>query len=325
MVKIKKLYPEWFKKKDLSGRKFGKLTVVKFLYFKEQYEKGKRKSFFLCKCDCGKEKIATGNQLQTNHVKSCGCLVIPKYKINEKYFVKIDTKDKAYFFGLILTDGAIRKQKSTKSLYVSLDKKDEDILKTFKKYLKTDKPLKYYKRPPRKYSYHSYPSSESCTLAISNVKIYDDLIKLGIYPNKTKTVDFPNNKRVPDKYLGDFIRGVFDGDGTAVKKKYKTFSRQVAITSGSKLFLRKFSNFLHGKGINNTVTWYNRKLKSGKNTSYGVINILARFKNQSSAKGSISQQGLNQKKFYDFIYNKCPNDLYIKRKHKSFTYLISPN
>jgi len=31
-------------------------------------------SYWLCKCDCGKEKIIRGNDLKTGRTKSCGCL-----------------------------------------------------------------------------------------------------------------------------------------------------------------------------------------------------------------------------------------------------------
>ena len=61
-MKILKNSTAWFKKHDLSGKRFGKLKVIKFLYFKKLYDKeGKRRAFFLCKCDCGGKKIANGN------------------------------------------------------------------------------------------------------------------------------------------------------------------------------------------------------------------------------------------------------------------------
>lgn len=53
--------------KDLTGQKFGKLTVIEF--------EGKRKNLILwkCKCDCGKETIAYAGNLRTGHTTSCGC------------------------------------------------------------------------------------------------------------------------------------------------------------------------------------------------------------------------------------------------------------
>ena len=54
-------------KNDLSGRMFGKLTVVGFATTKNG------RAFYNCKCDCGKEIIVSGSHLVTGHTKSCGC------------------------------------------------------------------------------------------------------------------------------------------------------------------------------------------------------------------------------------------------------------
>ena len=54
---------------DLSGRTFGRLTVVKYA--------GKSKhglSLWECKCECGNITLVTTCHLTGNHSKSCGCL-----------------------------------------------------------------------------------------------------------------------------------------------------------------------------------------------------------------------------------------------------------
>jgi len=53
---------------DLTNKRFGRLVVIKFLYCKE------RKCFWLCKCDCGNDKITYTWLLTGGHTKSCGCL-----------------------------------------------------------------------------------------------------------------------------------------------------------------------------------------------------------------------------------------------------------
>lgn len=60
------------KVKDILGKRYGKLTVIKFVETKN------RQSYWLCKCDCGNEKILTKNALA--RTRSCGCL---KHKIND--------------------------------------------------------------------------------------------------------------------------------------------------------------------------------------------------------------------------------------------------
>lgn len=54
---------------DLTGQKFGRLTVIK------RVENAKdRHASWLCKCDCGNEKIICGKSLRSGITLSCGCL-----------------------------------------------------------------------------------------------------------------------------------------------------------------------------------------------------------------------------------------------------------
>ena len=75
--------------KDLAGKKFGKLTVVRFA---GSYKRCHAK--WLCKCECGNEKTVTGNNLTTGNTKSCGCLAKSKHRqLREKgIFTKSTTK-----------------------------------------------------------------------------------------------------------------------------------------------------------------------------------------------------------------------------------------
>ena len=56
-------------KVDLTGQRFGKLTVISKV--PQKYNDGFTR--WLCKCDCGKEVIARTNNLRSGHTKSCGC------------------------------------------------------------------------------------------------------------------------------------------------------------------------------------------------------------------------------------------------------------
>ena len=53
-------------KKNLIGKKFRYLTVLKNI--------GKRKSRWLCKCHCGKERVFNTSDLVYGHNTSCGCM-----------------------------------------------------------------------------------------------------------------------------------------------------------------------------------------------------------------------------------------------------------
>lgn len=74
---------------DLTGKRFGRLTVVERAgdYISKS---GRKYVAWRCKCDCGNEKIAVGNRLKTGGVRSCGCLSSEVHsdmfkKIGERY------------------------------------------------------------------------------------------------------------------------------------------------------------------------------------------------------------------------------------------------
>lgn len=55
--------------KDLSGQRFGRLTVVEIVGRKD------RSVVWRCKCDCGNIKDISAKHLSDGATKSCGCLV----------------------------------------------------------------------------------------------------------------------------------------------------------------------------------------------------------------------------------------------------------
>ena len=55
------------KKEDLTGRRFGRLTVI------EESGKLGKKVAWLCKCDCGNYKRVRAHHLKGGQITSCGC------------------------------------------------------------------------------------------------------------------------------------------------------------------------------------------------------------------------------------------------------------
>lgn len=53
---------------DLSGNKYGRLTVIEYSHTEN------RLAMWKCKCDCGNEKIVSSVALRSGHCLSCGCL-----------------------------------------------------------------------------------------------------------------------------------------------------------------------------------------------------------------------------------------------------------
>ena len=60
-----------FEVKDISGEKFNFLTVIKQVP-KPPHLKNNH-TYWLCRCDCGNEKIIDQRALKSGNTKSCGC------------------------------------------------------------------------------------------------------------------------------------------------------------------------------------------------------------------------------------------------------------
>ena len=54
---------------DLTGKRFERLLVVDI-----DYERKTRKTYWICKCDCGNTKSVRSDSLQCGAIASCGCL-----------------------------------------------------------------------------------------------------------------------------------------------------------------------------------------------------------------------------------------------------------
>lgn len=119
------------------------------------------------------------------------------YNFDETYFEKINTAEKAYWLGMLLSDGNLYKTQMT----LKLQRKDRSILEKFKKSLNSEHPI------------HDGISSEGhefSSFFIGSKKLAAQLKKLGVIPNKTFTVEFPSLNK---EFNSHFIRGYFDGDG----------------------------------------------------------------------------------------------------------------
>lgn len=161
-----------------------------------------------------------------------------RYKINEKYFDKIDSIDKAYFLGLLYTDGCNFRSKKEKTVTVNLQEGDRKILETFRKYLETDRPLSYLQFPKKKNYQPQF------RLTINNQYLSNQLNKLGCVPRKASKLKFPfwlEKNLVPH-----FIRGVFAGDGCISfsyleGKYYRRIRGEVLFISSSLNFLKSLA------------------------------------------------------------------------------------
>lgn len=127
------------------------------------------------------------------------------------YFSNIDTKQKAYYLGLIASDGSvndrsIKYKNSQNTLQITLKSNDSYILEKFHKELNTNRTC--YKNSDKNTS----------TFQIASNKICNDLKVYGIVFNKTWNMNIVN---IPNKFISSFLLGYFDGDGSISINKNK--------------------------------------------------------------------------------------------------------
>lgn len=154
----------------------------------------------------------------------------------------------AYVLGYIYADGSLDDSPYMRGKYVKVASVDKDSLERLKKWLESEHRITEAKP--------TFIGGKICyVLRIGSHKIYDDLFKLGLYPNKSLTVRFP---KIPRKYLSHFIRGYFDGDGCIyfeknIGKQGQSIIKRIRIifTSGSKIFLEEMNESIKKIGIDN--------------------------------------------------------------------------
>lgn len=81
------------KLKDITGQKFGRWLII------EQAVSGDQGANWLCRCDCGVEKIVNGKNLRSGVTRSCGCfrkelLTTHGLKKSPEYMVWANMKDR---------------------------------------------------------------------------------------------------------------------------------------------------------------------------------------------------------------------------------------
>jgi LAGLIDADG DNA endonuclease family protein len=138
-----------------------------------------------------------------------------KYTINNTFFKQINTPEKAYFLGWIVSDGSISKKNC---LNIRLQQQDFKILETLKSFINYNRPLKIISY---KHTIHK-TWKDQVDLSIYNKEMCNDLRKLGYNNKKSYNAKFPT---FLCKYLlPHFIRGIFEGDGCLSIKHKKSYA-----------------------------------------------------------------------------------------------------
>jgi hypothetical protein len=132
----------------------------------------------------------------------------------------------AYAVGLIVSDGSL----SRDGRHIDFTSKDLQLIKTFQACLGVEH---------IKIGVKQNGSGKQCyRLQFGDVNLYRWLQSVGIGPCKSKVIRSVN---VPPNFFPDFLRGVFDGDGTIYATNDKRWQNSTLISlgfsSGSVIFL----------------------------------------------------------------------------------------
>ena len=145
-------------------------------------------------------------------------IIMPKTHVyNENYFEKIDSQEKAYWFGFIMADGCLIQKTLTKpclTLKISLKSTDAPHLQKFINHLDGDLNVVYGRSPGNNFISEgkkiSIRPTDFCSVDVNSKKICNDLISHGLTRRKTLNESVPLIDR---SFIKHFIRGYFDGDG----------------------------------------------------------------------------------------------------------------
>ena len=155
-------------------------------------------------------------------MKSRGINIRKRVSFDDTIFEVINSEEKAYWLGFLYADGCIRNKKGCYGMELGLAHIDIDHLIKFKNFSKYTREIKFRE------------STNSNRIILVSKKLVNDLMNLGMNPNKSLTLTFPNKSQVPDNLKKHFIRGYFDGDGCISKTRKNRFGVEFV---GTKEFL----------------------------------------------------------------------------------------
>lgn len=212
------------------------------------------------------------------------------YTFNEHWLDELDCPEKFYFLGFFAADGCnFKKQNEAK---IKLQKGDLELLEKFKKLLESDRPIyEVYDKPngSRKGSYSS-------NFRLTSKYFCSRLEELGLPERKTYCLHFPDY--IPEKYLRDYVRRIFDGDGSITINRAGK-ERGASDIAGYPCFLKELKTV-----IENTLP----------------INVVFYQISETCAHLKINRQE-DIKLFMDWMYKE--SSLYLERKFQTYQEFLS--
>lgn len=205
-----------------------------------------------------------------------------KYSLDESILDYIDCEEKAYFLGLLWSDGNVSKEKN--DISIRLISKDKEILQQLS--------IFFYGQDRITIATDSN-NKEIATFRMTSKKLKQRLVELGCPPNKTFVTKYPSG--LDPSLDRHFIRGMIDGDGSVLDYDYPLISLTGTdeLLSGISEVIEKNLNFKP----------YKRKRIQYRHDGKNII--------------SLDYHGFKKfKALGDWIYDSC--HIKMSRKHNNY-------
>jgi hypothetical protein len=163
--------------------------------------------------------------------------------LNQDFF-KVWTPDMAYVLGYFAADGSMLKN-ARGAFFIEFTSIDRILIEQLRAAVGSNHTISVREKGG------NYQTAYR--IQIGSKAWFKDLTEFGFTQHKSNSMIFP---KVPEEYLGEFVRGYFDGDGCVYFKNHFAKDRNkerwffmTLFTSGSKPFLNKLWSRLEDHGI----------------------------------------------------------------------------
>ena len=212
---------------------------------------------------------------------------------NEDFFETIDTEEKAYILGLLITDGYViypnRDTPHNPHWGITLKTEDKYVLERIKELVGCN--VKIIDRERNRTGMKTSTTYES-QLIVCSRKMVEDLSKYSVTQRKTYTAEIPI---IRQDLMPHLIRGIFDGDG-CISSNRISFAGNIKVLSALQKYLEEKIQ------INKTKIWGREHVsKANEKTTC--------YKFSFSRKQDVTN-------FYHLIYDNAT--IYLSRKKDKF-------
>ncbi len=214
---------------------------------------------------------------------------LKKIRYKESFF-STWSAEMAYVLGVIYTDGNLHRATGSKRQRrvgnLQIGQKEPELLEKVLALMECNVRIQF--RKERRSG--NIVSGALHRFDIASDKLYDDLLKFGLTPNKSLTLQFPE---IPREYVRHFVRGCWDGDGSVYLEK-RSKRIKASYVSGSRKFIEGMIDSLSKDGLQIKTIYTNKR----KTPSYY-------FRLNSS----------EMRAFHKYLYDNVSDTQYLTRKY----------